>query len=526
MSLAYNLPVAESYDEQLYALLYARISLERDRNRVAVGDQVADEEALCVAMGWQILDRYVDRDISAARDAREQLKERPEFNRLIERLLTEDRPVVIVCTRTDRLWRDHVDQTLTLVAGRKGSLRLVASTTGERVDPHNAGDEFVQDVLTASAKYEVKLKSIRTKGRLVHKAERGEYHGGKRAWGYEHDEVVPILDPDTGEQAVTRKTGQPRFVRRGPLVVVPDEKAQILEAKDRLLAGESTRSIVMDWGRRGILTPSGVPWKVTTLADAIVAPRLAGLRLHSGYGTYPATEWEPILTVEDHERLVALFDKRRTGRRASTARTHLLTGLLRCGKPRADGTLCGCAMQSSHVRGIPVYKCQPKGAGGCGGTSVNAERAEQAVIDKFFIYLDSTALARAIARQRKAAAKADDTITKLIDEISAYRQRLLEYEEDRNSGVMDRTSFNRMSAELRERIDDREKRVTRLQSSSGPTVVWHGRGKELAAGWAKMHFEERRQLLFAFAESFVVDPHVGPRSEWNPDRIRPVWLFQ
>jgi hypothetical protein len=261
------------------------------------------------------------------------------------------------------------------------------------------------------------------------------------------------------------------------------------------------------------------------LGDAIVAPRLAGLRLHRGYGVYPAKEWEPIITVEEHERLVALFDERRTGHRVSTARTHLLTGLLRCGKPRADGTLCGCALQSSHVRGIPVYKCQPKGSGGCGGTSVNADRADQAVTDKLFAYLDSDALTKAVARQRKANAKADDSITKLVDEIAGYRQRLLEYEEDRNDGVMDRQSFNRMSSELRDRITDREKRLARVQLSSGPALVWHGRAEELAADWAEMFLEERRQILFSLAEAFVVHPHVGPRSEWNPDRIEPSWLF-
>ena len=46
--------------------IYARISSDRDGDNLAISRQLADCEQLAKRNGWQVVERYVDSDISAA----------------------------------------------------------------------------------------------------------------------------------------------------------------------------------------------------------------------------------------------------------------------------------------------------------------------------------------------------------------------------------------------------------------------------------------------------------------------------
>lgn len=86
---------------------------------------------------------------------------------------------------------------------------------------------------------------------------------------------------------------------------------------------------------------------------------------------------QSILTVEEWEAVVDEFDRRRAGVEftGDKTRKHLLSGLLRCARPRGDGTPCSKPLigtnrtnQSGGAK-VPIYKCPGPVHGGCGGTS-------------------------------------------------------------------------------------------------------------------------------------------------------------
>lgn len=122
--------------------------------------------------------------------------------------------------------------------------------------------------------------------------------------------------------------------------------------------------------------------------------------------------WAPIVSEEDHARIVALLTDpaRRTNR---TARRYLLSGLCRCGK-------CGAKMVTGQSRDRRGYVCR-SGAdfGGCGGTQISAT-VEALVTDAALYRLDTPELAAAIAGRQRA----DETSAALSESIAADSAQL------------------------------------------------------------------------------------------------------
>jgi site-specific DNA recombinase len=79
--------------------IYARISSDREGDQLGVRRQVADCEELAERLGWSVVDRYVDNDVSAYRG-----KPRPEYRRLLEDIGGRQVDAVVVW-HADRLHR-------------------------------------------------------------------------------------------------------------------------------------------------------------------------------------------------------------------------------------------------------------------------------------------------------------------------------------------------------------------------------------------------------------------------------------
>ena len=274
----------------LRAGIYVRISLDRQGKRAGVERQIADCRRLCESEGWSVVSTYEDNDRSAFSG-----RQRPEYERLLRDVASEELDVV-VAWHSDRLWRDVMEQQAFLVLGRQSSLKLVA-TPGQRFDPGDADDSFMSTVIAAVAQKESADKSRRMTRKQVEKAERGEFHGGARAYGHTAD----------------RKA------------VVTSEAKVIREAARRVLRGESVRSVTLDLNRRGIKTARGGTWRQDVLSDLLQQPRLAGLREYHGEVVGQAA-WPRILDRDTHERLQALFRSRKLGPRTRAVQKHLLTG--------------------------------------------------------------------------------------------------------------------------------------------------------------------------------------------------------
>ena len=76
------------------------------------------------------------------------------------------------------------------------------------------------------------------------------------------------------------------------------------------------------------------------------------MALEHGSGNYIRGNWEPVLKPEDWKALVNEWTRRREGKTfsASGTRKHLLSGLLRCGRIREDGSMCSRSLTGAFVK--------------------------------------------------------------------------------------------------------------------------------------------------------------------------------
>ena len=461
------------------AAVYTRISLDRSRKRAGVERQRADCEALCAAQGWHVVSYFEDNDRSAYSG-----RERPAYGRLVDAVVSGEVDAV-VAGHQDRLWRNVIEQQTFLALGRESGLKLVATPSGN-FDPDDADDEFVSTIQAAASKRESAATARRMRRRQLEKAQRGEFHGGGRAFGHTKD--------------------RRRLVKR--------EAALIRDAARRLLAGESGSSIVREWQDRGVKTVRGGRWRLDTLTALLAQPRLAGLRVHHGQ-LYEAT-WPPIIDREAHERLRAIFDRRRNGPAPRPSRW-LLSGFLRC-------TKCGASLtaQKQTTSTSARYACPPRTVGGCAGVAVRAGLVEAEATRRVLDYLDSEDFARALARMQHRTGNGD--LGDLAEKLTRDRARLAELGDMLADSEIDRDEYRRLRDRVEARIVTTGSRLARA-SDTGPGLRYARQGEVLRQAWEELTLEERRTIIGAVVEHFVIQPATPPRNVWRPERVLPVWRF-
>lgn len=273
--------------------------------------------------------------------------------------------------------------------------------------------------------------------------------------------------------------------------VVGPEAAAIREAATRVLGGETLSSVVRDWNLRGLTTANGGPWRVNSLSSLLVQTRLVA---------------EPqIMDQATHDRLVALHASRGKGPRRATRR-YLLTGLLRCW--RCGGTMRGMP----RTNGADLYVCPGPPHGGCSGTAVTADHAEQAMGAMVLAHLDAPRLLVASPRLQASAL-----------ELVAHRQRLAELADMWASGQISKDEWVALKRNIGDRARAAEAEVAR-QERLATLRKLAGTGRSLRALWPDMSIDERRAIVNAALDHVVVLAAEPPRQVFRPERLKPVWL--
>lgn len=273
--------------------------------------------------------------------------------------------------------------------------------------------------------------------------------------------------------------------------VVDEEACAIREAAQRILDGETLSGVVRDWNQRGLTTANGGPWRVNSLSSLLVQTRLVS----------------PPQIIEEgvHARLVALHASRSKGPRRATRR-YLLTGLLRCWR-------CGGSMRGMpRTRGADLYVCPGPPHGGCSGTAVTADHAEEAVGAMVLSRLDAPGVQRAPADGR-------DTVR----ELAAHRQRLDDLGDLWASGQLSRDEWLSLKRNVGQRADAAEVELARLARVATLRAM-AGTGGALRARWPAMSIDERRVVVHAALEHVVVLAAEPPRQVFRPERLQPSWL--
>jgi DNA invertase Pin-like site-specific DNA recombinase len=338
---------------------YARISADVRGDEHGVQDQHKVNHETARRYGWTVVHEFTDNDKSAAKAD----VVRDDFEKMVRALragkLPDGTPVQgVVVVAEDRLARRPGDyeRFVEAIISRDG--RVFADARGPK-DLHSEDVESMGLFGVVISKMEVRKMQRRMRRSHRARAEQGKPVGGPRPFGWQADR----LTPDPVEAPLLRKAVQ------------------------ELIGGRSLQAIVREWQGLGVKTTRGNEWTRRSLKFTMLNPRMCGWRETNGElvlgsdGNPVVGQWEPIVTTEEWLAVKAFFDSR-AGRQIhpdgsvgapvpSDHREHryLLSNILRCGKPKEDGTICNTPLRVKPQRDCKshIYVCPSRADGGCGG---------------------------------------------------------------------------------------------------------------------------------------------------------------
>lgn len=322
------------------AAIYCRIS-ETDPRTSKVETQEVRCRALAARHGYTVEDAhvYVDDGVSAYNFA-----EREGFNRLLAAIPSGSFDVILATEET-RFARQPLDkyqlELACVAAGVAWHTELEGYT-----DPATSDGAFVSEIRAAVARQESRRKSERQRATFDARLSKGEPLWGGRPFGYELD----------------RKT------------LRPDEAAQIRWATETILSGGTLYSIIKRWNADGIRTARGKSWSYAQVQQVLKRPRNAGLVERRGEVLPDVlAQWEPIITREEHERLLAILQDPARSVSPSREPRWLCAGLALCGR-------CGATLRSATAsykgERFAIYRCSSRMNAASGGERHASHRAE------------------------------------------------------------------------------------------------------------------------------------------------------
>jgi DNA invertase Pin-like site-specific DNA recombinase len=455
------------------AAVYVRKSTG-DERAASIRNQEEDGRAFAERLGFE-----PEVFVEAGRSASEYANgDRPVWEALGRRL-GEFR--CVIAWRQDRFSRDELDWHRFVRACGVAGVRIVTVADGIDIDPHDP-DLLTPSVRAAVAAQESRNTSMRVRRGLAKVAADGMPQGGLRRYGYER--------------------------REKNLVVLPEEKAVVLEAAGRVLGGESVRSIVRDLNARGIPTATGKRWSTGNLGGILTRPTVNGRRSEAS-----EPKWEPIL---DDETWAAVRRRLAPTPRGPVARPgrRLLRGFARCG--RCGARLVGASRTST---GVPDYICHRPEDGGCGRLRITAVPLEEFVRDVVVVHA-------AVPAVRKALANGSDR--REIEKLSRRLEELERVADDLaaefGTGGRDRRAY-RVAAEANaaERAIV-ERTLGALVSRSSPILADAPRTEvALRRWWDAVDDDRRRALIDAVVERIDIGRGRRGPNALQVDRVSIVW---
>lgn len=301
------------------AIIYCRISRDREGAGLGVTRQREDCEMLAKQLNVEIIAVYSDNDLSAYSG-----KPRPGYKKLLDALRAGHADTVLAW-HTDRLHRSpaELEEYIDVCEPRRVQTRTVKAGT---LDLTTATGRMIARQLGVQARYEVERMVERQKRKRDEMAQHGRYFGGRRPFGYQPDGVT----------------------------IHPDEAEAIREAAAAVLAGASLRSIAADWNARSITTSGGGQWTGPDLGEMLRRPRNAGIVKHRGKEAGPA-QWPPILEEPLWRSLTAILSDPARRNTPGNERKYLGSGLYVCG-------VCGETLRAAVARrkgkSATAYRCR------------------------------------------------------------------------------------------------------------------------------------------------------------------------
>lgn len=511
---------------------YVRISNDPHGLERGVTRQIEDIHERAAQLGWTVGTIYTENDTSAYKKRRIVLPDgrvvwrvvRPEFRQMLDDFYHGKIDGIIVWDQ-DRLLRQprDLEDLIDLVEVNHRPVTGITST----IDLMTSGGRAMARVMAAMA-----LKSSEDTARRVSRAQ--------------------LADAREGKVKNFRRFG------RNKDGSINEKQAAVLRwATKRIKAGESwagtvaiiERGQVPDLG--DVRPLNGGRWSMQVLRYALFNPMVAGIAVYKGEGmreqftgksamerliasalknpdgTYVKTGLPEIISVEDWEAITATFTERHeetefTGR---GTKKHLLSGLLRCGKTRDDGTACNRPMVGTRINdrrhpgeSFVVYRCPSIALGGCGGTQRRADHLEKLIEDLLFVYLAERAPSDPTTPE---TAEADNEDQRKLDTAIQRLARLREEYATGEGTVSDETFFS--TVPLLEANIRKLAKAAKSAAMTRPQYAPIQTADEVRAEWAEADLAGKRGILGQYLHAIVVKPAKRGRGIFDHNSIDPKW---
>ncbi|MGQ0699364.1 MAG: recombinase family protein [Panacagrimonas sp.] len=350
---------------------YARVSTVRQAERdLSIPDQHRQIAEYCAQQGWTLVDSYTEPGVSGREESR------PEFQRMLERAYSDDRPFDVILVHSfSRFARDHV---LLEVQCRKlmaEGVRLVAVT--QSVDDSPEG-QLMRGLYGLFDQYSSAQNSKHTLRAMKQNARNGYWNGSRPPDGYRL--VVAARVGDKTKHVLAIDPERSKLIRKiFALARVGDGKGP--------MGVKGIATWLNDHGHR---TVSGSRWGIGTIHMMLTKTCYVGEHYFNVTGqnklVKPREEWIKldVPPIVDRETFDAVGQnlKARNPRRAAprtASSPMLLSGLIRC-------EACGAAMTQITGKGgrYVYYGCANRkrtGTDACTGKSIPQQRVEELVCD-------------------------------------------------------------------------------------------------------------------------------------------------
>ncbi|MFJ9020766.1 recombinase family protein [Streptomyces sp. NPDC102259] len=462
------------------AVIYCRISQDRTGGGLGVERQQQDCEALAERNGWDVVEVYVDNDVSAYSG-----KRRKGYQKMLADL-DQGTATVVIVWHTDRLHRSplELEEYINLCEKRGVSTHTVQAGALDLVTPSGRAQARFMGVV---ARLESEHKGERVARARQQKALKGEWMGGIRpfGWGMPTGETKKKVDRKTGEEVDAPELDM--------LKAVPEEAEALRHWTDEMLSGASIRSLVKWCADKGVTTTRGNPVTHTDMRDMLLRPRNAGIAVYRGEEVGRG-KWDPIVDEAKYRAVVAILkDPSRTTTPGATPKW-LGSLLYRCG--RGDCPHFVYVTQSGG-RSYPSYRCQSAHGGG--------RRAE--VVDQYVEETVITRLQQPDAHELLLPGWGDVDVAGLQAEAEEIRGRMRDLGGLFGAGQIDMVAFTVGTDTARAQLDGVTHQLARA-ATQDPLAALVG-APDVGKAWKALDLDQKRNVLRALVEVTLKTPRPG-----------------
>ncbi|MFM9813571.1 recombinase family protein [Streptomyces scabiei] len=462
------------------AVIYCRISQDRTGAGLGIERQREDCEALAQRNGWDVVEVYVDNDISAYSG-----KKRPGYRRMLADL-DDGTATVVIVWHTDRLTRSIVEleEYIDLSERRGIATHTVQAGT---VDLATPSGRMTARILGAVARQESEHKGHRVARARQQRALAGEWSGGIRpfGWGVPTGETRIKADRKTGEEVEAPVLDMNQ--------IVPEEAEALRLWTDTILSGGSIRSLVKWCADKGVTTTRGNPVTHVELRDMLMRPRNAGIAVYKGEEVGRGL-WEPIVEETKFRAVVAILSDpaRNVNRGAQPKWVGSLIYV--CGRGECGE---GMTVTQSGGRQYPSYRC-PTGHGGGRRAEIVDRHVEDTLVER---------LERDDAHELLLPGPDDVDVTGLQAEAEQIRRRMKDLGGLFGAGQLELAPFTEGMDTARAQLEGVNRQLARA-ATVDPLVGLVG-APDVRKAWRALDLERQRNVLRALVEVTLKTPRQG-----------------